>query len=182
MKHDLYFDDFSLGDRFATGGVTVTESAIIDFALQWDPQTYHVSREAAAAHPMGQIFASGFHTVSIMFRLFAQEGIIAKCTFAGGDLQVKWLKPVFAGDTIRCEFEVIELRAFKSRPGLGALKMSHTAYNQKDEVVVDCECTHIITKRPKAGGIITKRPEAGGIITKRPKTGGSITKRPKTGG
>ena len=160
MTYDLYFDDFSLGDRFTTGGITVTESAIIDFALQWDPQTFHVSREAAAAHPMGQIFASGFHTISIMFRLFAQEGIIAKCSFAGGDLHVKWQKPVFAGDTIRCEFEVVEMRALKSRPGLGALKMAHTAYNQKDEIVVDCECTHIVTTRAKAEGIVTKSPTA----------------------
>jgi len=152
MKYDLYFDDFSLGDRFETPGITVTETSIIDFALQWDPQAYHVSREAAAAHPMGQVFASGFHTISIMFRLFAQEGIIGKCSFAGGDLHVKWQKPVFGGDTIRCIFEVTKMRALKSRPGLGALTMSHTAYNQRDEVVVDCECTHIVTQRPATGG------------------------------
>ena len=152
MSYDLYFDDFKLGDRFETPGITVTESAIIDFALQWDPQRYHISREAAAEHEMGQIFASGFHTISIMFRLFAEAGIITKCSFAGGDLHVKWQKPVFAGDTVHCIYEVIDLRAFKSRPNLGALKMSHTGFNQRDEVVVDCECTHIITKRPKADG------------------------------
>lgn len=149
MSHDLYWEDFKPGDRFTTGGITVTESSIIGFALEWDPQEFHVDAEVGKLHPIGSIFASGFHTLSLVFRLFSQEGVIAKCAFAGGGLSLKWTKPVLPGDTIRAVFEVIETRELKSKPHLGTLRMSHTGINQRDETVIEVDCTHIIRKRPK---------------------------------
>jgi acyl dehydratase len=148
MSYDLYLEDFKPGDRFETGGVTVTESKIIDYALEWDPQPFHIDAEVGRAHPFGTVFASGLHTLSLLFRLFAQSGVIGKCSYAGAEMSLKWVKPVMPGDTIRAVFEVIETREFKSRPGLGSLTMTHLAINQRDETVIDCTCTHIIRKRP----------------------------------
>lgn len=148
MRYDLYWDDFKPGDRFETGGITVTEDQIIEYALDWDPQPFHVDAEVGRAHPFGTVFASGFHTLSLLFRLFAQEGVIGKCSYAGAGLSLKWLKPVLPGDTIRGVFEVTETRPLKSKPHLGSLRMTHLGINQNDETVIDVDCTHIIRKRP----------------------------------
>jgi len=124
----LQQDAYSLVD--APGGVFAVAPSLPDF----------VTEES--------VFASGLHTLSLLFRLFAQSGVIGKCSYAGAEMSLKWVKPVMPGDTIRAVFEVVETRAFKSRPGLGSLTMTHCAINQRDEMVVDCTCTHIIRKRP----------------------------------
>ncbi len=69
---DLYFDDFTVGSRFESPGITVTESEIIHFALRYDPQSFHLDVEAAKASPYGGLIASGFQTLGLSFRLFLQ--------------------------------------------------------------------------------------------------------------
>jgi len=77
---ERFFEDFSVGDRFETGAVTLTESMIIDFALTYDPQPFHIDREAAAASPFGGIIASGFHTIALGFRMFMDSRVLAACS------------------------------------------------------------------------------------------------------
>ena len=72
----MYLEDFKVGDEFTSPGITLTEAQIIDFALKFDPQPFHVDVTAAAAEPFGGLIASGFHTAALSFRLFWQTGVL----------------------------------------------------------------------------------------------------------
>ncbi|HUN48014.1 MAG TPA: MaoC/PaaZ C-terminal domain-containing protein, partial [Stellaceae bacterium] len=72
---DLYFDDFAVGQRFTTHGITLTESLIIDFAMRYDPQPFHIDVEAAKASNFGGLIASGFQTIALGFRMVLETGV-----------------------------------------------------------------------------------------------------------
>nr|WP_254441110.1 MaoC/PaaZ C-terminal domain-containing protein [Ruegeria atlantica] len=76
MISGKYIDDLSVGDTFETGGITLTEGAIIDFALTYNPQPFHVDKVAAAASIFGGTIASGFQTIPLTFRLFRDTGVL----------------------------------------------------------------------------------------------------------
>ena len=102
----LYLEDFIVGKHYRSPAITVTERQIIDYALLYDPQRFHIDAEAGRAHPFGQLFASGLHTVAMSFRLFAESRVLAACAHAGmGIDKLRWVKPVMPGDTliIRCD-------------------------------------------------------------------------------
>ena len=69
-----YFEDFLIGERIETAGITLTESQIIDFALMYDPQPFHVDTVAASKGPFGGLIASGFEMLALTFRLFRDTG------------------------------------------------------------------------------------------------------------
>ena len=69
-----WFEDFEAGQRFVSQGVTITEASIIDFATRYDPQRFHVDREAAAKTHFGGLIASGFQTLGLSFRMFFELG------------------------------------------------------------------------------------------------------------
>lgn len=147
--YDLYFADFKIGDKFETHGITITESQIIDFALQWDPQPFHVNVEAAKNHPLKGLFASGFHTICVTFRLFLASGLLSKCNLASpGFENIRWLIPVRPGDTLRVDTEVLKCTPSQSKPDRGSMLTRHYTINQKGETVMTSECIHIIRKRP----------------------------------
>ena len=102
MDMGLYFEDFTVGRRFTTRGVTVTETQIIDFAFTYDPQPFHIDRVAAEQTPYGGLIASGFQVLAISFRLFHQTGAFAACSLGGyGIDDLRWMRPTRPGDTIR---------------------------------------------------------------------------------
>src|SRR3712207_1517782 len=72
---ERYLDDFKMGERFRSKGVTLTQSEIINFALAYDPQPFHIDVEAAAHSPFGGLVASGLHTLALGWRMFLQEGL-----------------------------------------------------------------------------------------------------------
>ena len=76
MTEQKYFDDFNVGDQFTTPGVTVTESEIIDFALKYDPQPFHLDVNTASESQFGGLIASGYQTLALCFRLFIQSGLL----------------------------------------------------------------------------------------------------------
>ncbi|MGH6953332.1 MAG: MaoC family dehydratase [Alphaproteobacteria bacterium] len=144
-----YLEDFAAGQRFTTPGVTVTESQIIDFALAYDPQPFHLDREAAKASIFGQLVASGFHTLALSFRLFYQTGVIAQCNLAAPSVdELKFLRPVRAGDTIRVEVEVMDARPSASKPDRGTLRLRYATLNQDGDAVVTMVVPHIVRRRP----------------------------------
>ena len=145
---DLYFEDFSPGDRFVTDGATLTESQIIDFGMQWDPQHFHIDIESAADHEMGGLLSSGLHTLCITFRLFIASRVLAACNITGGGLDnLRWLRPVRPGDTLHVETTVVDTRASRSKPDRGSLMMHYTTVNQRGEAVLEYDLTHIIRRR-----------------------------------
>jgi acyl dehydratase len=137
MKTNSYLDDLAIGDRFESGGYTFTESSIVDFAFLYDPQPFHIDRPAADASHFGGLIASGFHTLAVAFRLIYQTGFVRDASMGGPGMdELRWLKPVRPGDTLRCRAEVVEVTPSRSKPDRGILKLALTALNQADEATM----------------------------------------------
>ncbi len=148
MVGDRYFDDFTLGETFVSPGITLTQSEIIDFALKYDPQPFHLDAEAAAESPYGGLIASGFQTLALCFRMFTQLRLIAACSLGSPGIdELRWLAPVRPGDTLHTVAEVRETRPSKSKPGQGTLRMHYAAINQHGDTVLTMVAIHILRRR-----------------------------------
>ncbi len=146
-----YFEDFEIGERFVSPGVTLGEAQILDFALSYDPQPFHLDKEAAAEFPYGGLIASGFHTLALGFRLFYQANVINACSLGSPGMDaLRWLAPVRPGDTLHTEAEVVSKRESRSRPDRGTLTMAYEIKNQTGEVVMSFSAIHIFRRRPVA--------------------------------
>ena len=144
----LYFDDLKVGQRYETGSITVTEAEIIAFAKQFDPQYYHTDPEAAKKSAFGGLIASGFHTLSLSFRLFFDLNLWPEAVIASPGMdQVKWLKPMRPGDTIRAAAEVVEVKVSTSKPDRGVVIMEHPCWNQNGELILTLRCAHMVRRR-----------------------------------
>jgi acyl dehydratase len=145
---DLYFEDFKVGDRFVSGGMTITEAAIIDFARQWDPQPFHIDVEFARTWTFGGLIASGLHTMSITLRLWLDQGVFKACCLgAGGIGPVTFARPVRPGDTLRVTTAIVELRASASKPDRGLVKISQVTSNQRGEAVMEQDTLVFLKRR-----------------------------------
>lgn len=133
----VYFEDITVGTKSAFGHYQVTRDEVIAFARKYDPQAFHLSDEAAAKTHFGRISASGWHTCSMVMSMVVEN--ITKSDQAGlgspGVDELRWLKPVYPGDTLRCETEVLEKRRSGKRPEMGSFRSKMTVFNQ-DEVPV----------------------------------------------
>ena len=145
---ERYFDDFKVGERFRSKGVTLSEAEVINFALAYDPQPFHIDREAAAKSPFGQLIASGLHTFALGWRMFLQEGLFSACSMGSPGIdELRWTAPVKPGDTLYTEAEVLEARPSASKPDRGTLRMGYRILNQKNEVVLTMAIVHILRRR-----------------------------------
>lgn len=132
-----YFDDFSVGEVFTSGGVTVTETAILDFALSYDPQPFHIDVNAAAEGPFAGLCASGFQTLALSFRVFYDANVINACSLGSpGFDELRWTAPVRPGDTLSVEARVRETRPSKSKPDRGILMLDFATRNQHGHTVM----------------------------------------------
>ena len=146
-KGDRYFDDFQVGERFRSPGVTLTESDIIGFALAYDPQPFHIDAEAAAKSSFGGLIASGLHTLSLGWRMFLDEGVLRACSMGSpGIEELKWTAPVRPGDTLYTEAEVLEMRPSSSKPDRGSLRMGYRVVNQRQETVLTMTIIQILKR------------------------------------
>jgi acyl dehydratase len=157
-----YFDDTKVGDRIELGSHTFTAEDIKTFAAAYDPQAFHMDEAAAAKSHFGALCASGWHTVSMWMRLrvlYAQKDDAARAArgepnakggSSPGFRELKWLKPVYAGDTITYASEVAEMRASQSRPGWGLVFSRNTGVNQKGELVLSFIGSGFVERRPGA--------------------------------
>jgi acyl dehydratase len=147
---DLYFDDFKIGDRFVSPGVTISESMILDFALAYDPQPFHIDVEAAKASPFGGLVASGFQTLALGFRLFLMTGVFRACSVGSPGLdELRWPRPVRPGDTIHSELEILESRLSRSKPDRGIVTSRLHVINQNGEEVASFKGMHLLLRRPQ---------------------------------
>ena len=146
-----YFEDLIVGEKASFGRYDVTREEVMDFARKYDPQPFHLSDEAAAKTHFGRLSASGWHTSAMtmsmlvaQFKAHPQAGLGA----AGID-ELRWLKPVYPGDTLRCETELLEKRASRSRPEMGSTKSRMTVFNQDDVAVMTFTANGLIGTRPQ---------------------------------
>ena len=157
-----FLDDIAAGERFDLGRVTFTAEAIKAFAVRFDPQPFHVDEEAAKRSHFGALCASGWHTVSAWMRLFVghlkREDEVLRARGeptstpgpSPGCRELKWLKPVYVGDTITYASEVIETRASNSRPGWGLMTLRNTGTNQRGEAVISFVSVTFLERRKSA--------------------------------
>jgi acyl dehydratase len=145
---DRYFDDFTVGERFTTRGVTLTESTIIDFALAYDPQPFHLNTEAARESIYGGLIASGFQTLVLGFRMVLETGIFRASSMGSpGFDELRWLRPVRPGDTLHTEIEVIEKTPSRSKPDRGIVRLAYRIRNQKGEEVLTFLSMQLLKRR-----------------------------------
>ena len=146
---DRFFEDFSVGDTFTTGGITFTESMIVDFAVAYDPQPFHLNAEAAKAGPFGGLIASGFQTLALGFRQVLDLGLLRGGSMGSPGMdELRWTRPVRPGDTIRAKGEVVEVKPSGSKPDRGTVRIRYALVNQADETVMTMSCMHILKRRP----------------------------------
>jgi acyl dehydratase len=144
-----YFDDFAVGEQFVSRGATISEAAILDFALKYDPQRFHLDVEAAKATPYGGLIASGFQTLVIAFRMFLQLGDFDHASVGSPGMdELRWLAPVRPGDTLRTFAEVLEKTPSRSKPDRGSMVVGFRVLTQRDETVMTFRTTVILLRRP----------------------------------
>ena len=140
MSDDMiYFEDLEVGRRQSYGRYEVTREEVVDFASKYDPQPFHLDDEAAAQTHFGRLSASGWHTCAMTMRMLVDNFMEQKSAGLGspGLEDLQWKKPVYPGDTLRVESELLEKRRSKSRPEMGLTKSRSWVYNQNDEVVLE---------------------------------------------
>jgi acyl dehydratase len=148
---DRYFDDFTIGEQFVSPGITLTESMILDYALVYDPQPFHIDAVAAHSSNFGGLIASGFQTIAIGFRAFLMLGLFRACSLGSPGMdEVRWTRPVRPGDTLRSEMNVVDKKPSRSKPDRGIMVSHFRILNQRDEEVAAFKCMHLLARRPEA--------------------------------
>ncbi len=148
--HTRFFEGFKVGDIYETRAVTLTEGQMVDFSMQYDPQPIHTDQEASKHGIHGSIISSGLQTLGLANRLWIELGLMGENNLGGPGLDnVRWPRPVFAGDTLRTVVEVVAARESKSKLDRGIVTFGFTTYNQKNDVVMTYECMDMIRRAPK---------------------------------
>jgi acyl dehydratase len=139
-KAPRYWDDYEIGQKFDLGSTSFTADEIVDFARQYDPQSFHVDAGAARQSMFGGLIASGWHVTAKLMRLFVDNYVDQRTALGSpGVDEVRWLKPVRPGDTIAYRRIVLESRASATRKGVGLVKHRWEAVNERGELVLTME-------------------------------------------
>jgi acyl dehydratase len=145
-----YLEDMKVGTKASFGRYEVTREEVLEFAGKYDPQPFHLDDEAAAKTHFGRISASGWHTCAMTMAMLVEN--LTKNKQAGlgspGLDELRWLKPVYPGDTLRVESEITEVTPSRSRPEMGSTKARVTVFNQHDEPVMRLLSIGLVARRP----------------------------------
>jgi acyl dehydratase len=145
-----YLEDMKVGTKASFGRYEVTREEVLEFAGKYDPQPFHLDDEAAAKTHFGRISASGWHTCAMTMAMLVEN--LKKNKQAGlgspGLDELRWLKPVYPGDTLRVESEITEVTPSRSRPEMGSTKAKVTVFNQHDEPVMRLLSIGLVARRP----------------------------------
>lgn len=137
MRH---WEDFQVGEVEQIGTRKVARDEVIAFAREYDPQPFHVDEGAAAKSMYGGLIASGWHTCAMVMRMMCDAYLLDSASVGSPGIDnLKWLKPVRPGDTIRAQRTTLESRASKSRPDIGIVKNRWEVFNQEGEMVMSME-------------------------------------------
>ena len=159
----IFFEDIVVGDSTIVGRHTFTAENIKSFASRYDPQLFHLDESAAEASHFGALCASGWQTAIVSMRFVVEHrrglaelmrGRGERVAQAGPALDMrdlKWLRPVYVGDTIEYRIEVADTRASDSHSGFGLMTIRTTGTNQKGEPVISFLITHLVERRGERG-------------------------------
>jgi len=154
-----FFEDMEIGQRREVGSFTFTAEGIKKFAAEYDPQRFHLDEEEGRKSLFGGLAASGWHVAAVCMKLMVADGQrLAKEAAARGDKiaawgpspgfrELRWLRPVLAGDTVTYATEVESLRTSEKRPEWGILQARNTGTNQRGELVYSFLATAFVPRR-----------------------------------
>ena len=144
-----YYEDIAVGRSQTFGRYEVTRDEVIEFASKYDPQAFHLDDQAAARTHFGRLSASGWHTCAMTMAMMVENMKNNKQAGLGspGIDNLRWRKPVFPGDVLSCESEVLEKRRSKSRPEMGLFKTRNRVLNQDGDVVLEMVSNGMIAVR-----------------------------------
>lgn len=144
-----YFEDLEIGRKQAFGSRSVTRKEVLEFAAKYDPQPFHLDDEAAAKTHFGRLSASGWHTCAMVMSMLVENLKVNKQAGLGspGVDELRWLKPVYPGDTLRCETEILSKRASSTKPEMGFFKSRLIVFNQHEVAVMSMISNGIIAVR-----------------------------------
>ncbi len=147
----LYFEDYPVGTVIPLGSRTVSKEEIIAFAAAFDPQPFHLDEEAGRNSFLGGLCASGWHTCAMVHRLNVDAFMskVHSLGSPGGD-ELKWIKPLFPGDTLTATSTILEARPSASRPSVGIVRLLTEASNQNGEPILRMRASVMLGRRPAA--------------------------------
>jgi acyl dehydratase len=157
-----FFEDIQVGQRREVGSFTFTAEGIKTFAAQFDPQPFHLDEAAGRNSLFGGLAASGWHVASVCMKLMVADGQrLAREAAARGEQvavwgpspgfrELRWIRPVLAGDTISFASEVEQRRTSDSRPEWGILQVRNIGTNQRGEVAFSFLATAFVPRRSVA--------------------------------
>jgi acyl dehydratase len=150
MATALYLDDLAVGRKFVTREATLTLEGCKAFAVDFDPQPFHLDEAVALHSVFGRLAASGWYTAAVTMRLIVDSElkIAGGVVGLGGD--IKWPKPTYPGDTIHVECDVLEVRVSESKPDRGIVTMRNRTLNQHGEAVQVAVVKLLVPRRPAA--------------------------------
>lgn len=151
----IHFEDIEIGSRQSFGRYEVTREEVVDYASRYDPQPFHLDDEAAARTHFGRLAASGWHTCAMTMRMLVDNMSTVQQAGLGspGIDNLRWVKPVYPGDVLRCETEVVDKRRSKSRSDMGLFKSRCRTFNQDGELVLEMISNGLIRVRDPAAPI-----------------------------
>jgi acyl dehydratase len=146
----IYFEDLEVGAETYFGSYAVTREEVLEFARKYDPQPFHLSDEAAAKTHFGRIAASGWHTCAMTMGVIARHVVEHDQAGLGspGVDELRWLKPVYPGDTIHVRSTIVETRPSQSKPDIGSFRSETIVTNQDDAPVMRFTSIVLIRRRP----------------------------------
>jgi acyl dehydratase len=147
--HERYFEDYPRGLVCNYGSEYVDEKEVIEFAERFDPQRIHTDPAAAAEGPFGGLIASGWHTASLMMRIFASYYWNENASLGGAGVdELRWLSPVRPGDTLSAKFTVVEARKSRSKPDRGIVHIDIEVHRGDGAVVMTMRSISMLRTRP----------------------------------
>lgn len=151
----IYYEDIVPGATKRFGEYHVTREEVIDFASKYDPQPFHLDDEAAAQTHFGRLSASGWHTCAMTMAMMVEDMKASQSASLGspGIDNLRWIKPVYPGDTLTCESETISKRRSKSRPDMGLTKGRTSVFNQHGDLVLEMFANGLIKVRDPSAPI-----------------------------
>jgi acyl dehydratase len=144
-----YFEDFAVGDVVELGSVTVSEEEIVEFALRYDPQPFHVDPGAAKTSPFGGLIASGWHTTALFMGLFVRAILLDSASLGSpGVEEIRWTAPVRPGDTLTGRSTIAETSPSSTNPSRGTVITTNEVFNQDGTLVMTMRARGFFARRP----------------------------------
>ena len=135
-----YWEDLPVGTTLDIASTTVDRDEVLAFASKYDPQPFHLDEAAAARSMFGKLAASGWHTCAMAMRMMCDDYVLDSASLGSPGIDnLRWLKPVFPGDTLSMRLTILAARPMNSRPGVGLVQSRWEVFNQQREAVLSME-------------------------------------------